>query len=134
MSRICYYLLAGKMVKFRPLTKPIRLQDSFYLARSRAQKKLYTFNDCSRGKHLFCFPRIPMFSLFAGTHVRTVTTGGKTARARTSWRKSRVKYYIPVAYRTLNDCSRGKHLFYFPRILMFRFEGNKTDVSRGSSH
>ena len=33
-----YYLLAGKMVKFRPLTKPIRLQDYFYLA-SRAPKK-----------------------------------------------------------------------------------------------
>ena len=29
------------MVKFRLLTKPIRLQDFFYLARSRAQKKKY---------------------------------------------------------------------------------------------
>ena len=31
------------MVKFRPLTEPIRFQDSFYLARSRAQKKIIIF-------------------------------------------------------------------------------------------
>ena len=37
--RIRYYLLAGKVVIFPPLMKPIRLHDSFYLARSRAQKK-----------------------------------------------------------------------------------------------
>ena len=45
---------------------------------------------------------------------------------------------------TLNGCFLGKCLFCFPRILMFserflfsetsRFEGNRTDTSRGSSH
>ena len=36
------------------------------------------------------------FSLFAATYVRT-TTGGKIARARTSWRESKVEYY-PVSF------------------------------------
>ena len=59
--------LAGKIEKFRPLPKPIRLQDSQNSARSRIENKLNTYRMLSvkSGLRLISFlPRLDMQSTY----------------------------------------------------------------------
>ena len=76
--------LAGKIEKFRPLPKPIRLQDSQNSARSRIENKLNTYRMLSvkSGLRLISFlPRLDMQS--------TYNPDRKTLGHLSNWAKSR---------------------------------------------